>query len=74
MTYIAELDPNSRERQAQQDRWERWDATEPGWDVLSIDPEKRRFVAEQDVEDADAPVFRRLVRVDFLRLVPGSNG
>lgn len=73
MTYIASKDPNNAERQRLQEYTERWDAECPEWDVLSVDPEQRRYVSEDDVQDAEVPVIRRYGTGHVMTVSPGAN-
>jgi hypothetical protein len=51
MTYVADLDPESPTRAAQEAHVAWADETMPGWEAREQAPEDRRLVAEQDVAE-----------------------
>lgn len=53
MTYVADLDPESPTRAAQEAHVAWADETMPGWEAREQAPEDRRLVAEQDDAEAD---------------------
>jgi hypothetical protein len=51
MTYIEDKDPDSLRWLSFEELVEKWDAENPDWRELSLDPEVRRFVSENDITE-----------------------
>jgi len=71
MTYIAELDPQTIDDSALFD-W--WDENFPGWEILSQEPEDRREVPADEVDNAGIGYVRRYGSDDPGRYYPGVDG